>query len=47
MTGSAVEAIGRALADGLYCDDTAQAALCTQRVRLLAEGRPVSPVLRP
>src|SRR5205823_12843593 len=42
MTGPTVESIGRALLDGLCRDDAVQAALCTQLVRRLAEGQPVS-----
>lgn len=42
MTNPTVETIGPALATGLCRDDDACTALCTQLVRLLAEGRPVS-----
>jgi alkylmercury lyase len=42
MTGLTVEAVGQRLAASL-CRDDACAVLCTRLVRLLAEGRPVSP----
>jgi alkylmercury lyase len=42
MTQSELETISRRLAEGLCCEEDALAMLCTQLLRLLAEGRPVS-----
>jgi alkylmercury lyase len=43
MAVSELETISQRLTEGLCCDDDAQATLCTQLLRLLAEGQPVSP----
>jgi alkylmercury lyase len=43
MTELALEATGNALVASLCRDDNAQAALCTQLLRFLSEGQPVSP----
>ncbi len=43
MTEIALQATSTALIESLCCDDDARATLCTQLLRLLAHGRPVSP----
>jgi len=43
MTEIGLAATSKALVESLCCDDDAQAILCTQLLRLLAEGQPVSP----